>query len=171
MSARTGQILAALGLSAPGRADKHNVHRILPRRCVQQILQNHFPQAGTGDRHAQRHTGVVSEFVGQQRNKLREAARGGGVAELPEPGGLLSAGIERPPQRRLAALPAFRSDVVAPLSADHRLDGVLRVCASAAAAAITTDAFTPRSAVPRLSSEISSLPEASFRTSSSSVMA
>ena len=39
---------------------------------------------------------------------------------------------------------------------------VLRVCASAAAAAITTDTFTPRSAVPRLSSEISSLPEASF---------
>ena len=42
---------------------------------------------------------------------------------------------------------------------------------SAAAAAMTIETFTPRSAVPRLSSEASSLPEANLRISSSSLVA
>ena len=112
--------------------------------------------------------------VGQQRHELRERARWwSGCGTRAGPQRFSVPGLNAAPQRGLAAAPPFETRVVgAGSGGSPRVDrGVEGVRVGGRRRRPATAALTPRSALPRLSAEASSLPEASLRISSSSLWA
>ena len=127
----------------------------------EQIQQHHITQPGAGDVDAQRDTDVVAQPGRQQRNEFGEPRGGARVADFVQGRGCLGARVESAPQGGLAAAAADQLRGFGRGSGASPPDSAVSTwCGSAPAAVTSTAGLTPRSALPRLSSDANSLPDA-----------